>query len=764
MRKYCSPNVYLGKKLRPESIGVLGRNNLNCINNWLGPFESVHVQNHSCNPGLSNRSYRSYLTATSHRKQHLCSLGIGLGQWPEHCENDYLYRSIIETTLFRNSDIANVIEIGFLDNHDASFANAYRSVVEDQSKLYLQPPLGETDTTESVELIQKVQPSYIPPKIHILWRVGYRFVENAHPLWKEFKKESTTSAKQDSDAQVNPRKEMDDTEAPLASSSFLDDGSAPNIYPRRKPFSRYHIHDVVQVDDPSPTRVKLLQPPKLVHNISPDYIHHLLNPNGKHDTLHMIHSDSITTQELYDTPPLVQLKKDFPEQITLTVLLHNPESQLSRFYIAQKQSHPSIASTPTPQDFLESTFYSAFHTLQQYCASKSRLENTDTNQSAPLIDGYGVISNGLSLPKNHPLHVSFHSILKAAKRVYEEDSSRRDEPTFRVIQLPANALETNGINAAKQIQILKQKEIYNNSEMPTYISNANIYAIRPLTCYSDGGTGSGGSELSSKSHPFSLADHKIAMKKDKNSIVEWTNMMNQPPPEYNAAYQRAIQLFDAQEILEKQAERRREKQRENEAKNVSPIWNDLVSDLEDHLSDEERETLHGCQLLQNMIQKLDAALEDARSIKTHEILLGTEVIPTLQDKFESYDEHTAYTLEAYFTAYGKAMHYYVAKNTRQLLRYGESNVTDPETPTEIAAPTYSENILPKEKRLQEFGIELLLTQTTGPNDVASSASSPMPMFPTVKVFDVIMVGLADLEEVFDTIDIFKKLQKTSHQP
>jgi hypothetical protein len=745
MRIYCKSNVYLGKCFRPVFGILFGKTKFN---------------------RLFNRSLdRCYCTTTLNNEPSLSSLGIGLGQWPEHCDNDHLYRSIIETSLFRNNDVSNTIEIGFLENHDLSFANAYRSVVEDQSKLHLQPPLGETDKEESEEFMQGNALPYVPPKIHILWRIGYRFEENTHPLLKGIKNVSTASTGNvGSDAQAPFKAEFDDTEAPVTSSSFLDDGSTQNIYPRKKPFAMSHILDVVQVDDPPPTRIKLLQPPKLVHNVSPDYIHHVLNPNGKHVTLHTLDSDTNTTQEVYDTPPLVQLKKDFPEQITLTVVIHNPESQLSRYYIAQKQNHPSITNIPTPQVFLESIVYTAFKTLQQYCTTSTSSETFDTNEFLPIIDGYGVISNGLSLPKHHPLHVSHHSILNAAKRVYQDDLSRRDEPAFRTIQLPANALETTGIDVARQIQLLKQKEIYSNMGRPTYISNASIYAIRPLTCYSDGGTGNGGSELSSKSHPFSLLDFKIEMKKDKKAIVEWTNMMRQPPPEYNAAYQRAIQLFDGQEILEKQADRRRKKQRENEEKNVSPIWTDLVKDLEDHLTDEERETLHGCQLLQNMIQKLDAALEDVRSIKTHEVLLSTEVIPTLRDKFESYDEHTSYTLEAYFTAYGKAMHYYVAKNTRQLLRYGESNATDLEPPTEIAAPTYGEKILSKGKRLQEFGIELLLNQTTGLNFVDVSASSPMPLFPTVKVFDVIMVGLSNLEEVYDTIEIFKNFQKANHQP
>ena len=698
-------------------------------------------------------SYKSVrrIGGSSELEQSPHPLGIGLGQWTEYGDNDYLYRNILESTLFRNNDIANTIEIGFLKDHDASFAHAYRSVVDSQEKLHLQPPLGETDNVPSEENMGNIQPSYSPPKIHILWRIGYRFEEITFPFGNIDESLESSSSPPVEDAKTNLNKPIDDPEAPNTSLAFLNDGSAPNLYPRRKKFTKKHLHDVVQMDEPPPTKIKLLQPPKLIHNLSPDYIHHLLDPNGKHETVYTIHPDIVTKDGPYDTPPLIQLKQDFPEQITLTIMLHNPESQLARYYTAQKQNHPSITRIPSPQDFLESMLYSSFQTLQQYCASSKAFSSTGSNETPSLIDGYGVISNGLSLPKDHPLHVSYHSILKAAKRVYEEDDPRKSEPTFRAIQLPANALETNGIHIAKQIQTLKQQEVCTSNGQPTYISNMSIQAIRPLTCYSDGGTGSSGSEISSKSHPFTLADYKIELKKDKKAITEWTNLMTQPPPAYNTAYQRAIQLFDAEEILEKQAERRREKQREAETNNVSKVWTELVKDLEDHLTDDERETLHGCILLQNMLQKLDSVLEDARSMKTHEIILGTEVIPTLRDKFESYDENTSYALEAYFTAYGKAMQYYTAKNTRQLLLFGESNKLDQETPstTEIAAPTYDKCILPNEKRLQEFGIELLLNQT-----IESSDKDP-----TVSVFDVVMVGLSNPDEALDTIEIFKKLRK-----
>jgi hypothetical protein len=699
-------------------------------------------------------------------RQSARRLGFGLGQWKEESNEYHLYKSMIETSLFQENSITNTIEIGFLMNHDVSFVKAYRTIVHEQSTLNLQPPLGEAETTPSTldDTNQQTSP-YAPPKINVLWRLGYRLEENDLVDIGSLSSSLSSSLQSSTTATVDDEKH--DLEAPDTSLSFLNDDDDSDMHSCKKPFLKKHIEDVVQVDEVPTSKIKYFQPPKLIHNISPEYIHHVLSPNGNNDRMHMVHPDIKNSQEpeLYSVPPLIKLKQDFPEYITLTIMLHNPETQLSRYYTAQKIQHPAIANV-SPQEFLESKLVSAFQTLQSYCGTNPDgifISTKDDNAVPPLIDGYGVMSNGLSLLNAHPLHLSHNAILNAAKRVYTEDVFGHVDPNFHAIQLPANALETNGIHVAKQIQAIKQEEVCRNKDRPTYISNLLVHALRPLTCYSDGGIGTSDRASASPLHPFTLVDYKVEVKKNKQAVTQWTNHMQQPPLSYNAAYQRTIQLFDAQEILEAQAERRRKKKETKPKSNAEIVLRAVDKDRDDYLTDEERETLHGCQLLQNMIRRLDSVLENARSVKTHEVLLGTEVIPTLRDKFESYDENTSYALQAYFTSYGKTMEYYVAKNTRQLLLHGEPNRKTNATTVnaEITPPTYDAiNDLPDDKRLQEFGIELLFKQSIRKNNIEESvSSSALEEKPDVAVFDIIMVGLSNLEETCDTINIFKDLTK-----
>ena len=397
---------------------------------------------------------------------------------------------------------------------------------------------------------------------------------------------------------------------------------------------------------------------------------------------------------------------------------------------------------------------------------------------------------------------------------------------------------------ATKIQQLKQDDMIRcrTNNQSSCLANLNVIAMRPLKCFSDGGTGSSTTHPSTRKYrndnnqdmisslmiqtsqfPFTLVDYTVTQKMNREVVTVYTNEMSQPPLAYNAAYQRAIQLFDGHEIIERQEERRyaakRAQDKVKDTKPLSVLLDTVLEDSQgggsfghDYLNDEERETLYGCRILLQMIQNCHAVLQKARCIQIHEMLLSQYVLPIISNQFASLDDQTSRTLEAYFTAYGPTMQYYVAHNTRQLLLHGESSLSPDDTqssntePNNTVDPLLSStsspryNHVPKSKRLQDFGLELLLQQqikvnlhrdddgartmlhhndtTNTPTTTTSSSSSTTdseisnPSNDTsntnavlVNVFDTVMVGMATIEEVLDTIQIVQSYEtKQSNHP
>jgi hypothetical protein len=870
------------------------------INTTYSRYNKIHNKHSSQNSFQFDRCYST--TTTLYRcTEKLTRFGIGLGQWNTEMDvsedtshsignttttttstssitNDpstqYMYEQIIQSSLFQNNSICNHIEISYQQpNQDLSFIKAYRNIVQKQLN---QPQLGEIDSYNTSN------DYYTPPKIHILWRIGYREIPATVVPVKNNTTSTASSSNNTSNADysnnnnnttVDNQTIPDDKEAPDTSLSFLTNDP---IYQQKKQqqqkqqqlLYKKHIDDVILPTENIKQQhisTALLQPLQVIHNISSDYIQHVLinkqlhtpynNNNNQRNTNTNNNTHDTPAIEYDDLPPLLQLRHDYPDSIKVTIMIHNPEVQYSRYYIGQQNHHPMMISLKSKDDFIETILYNTFTTLQQLCSTPYNI-----------IDGYGVISNGLSLYEHHPSHVSYKAIFKAAKRVYDESLANHQrekqdstfESKFYAIQLPANALETNGITVAREIQQIKYTSYY--------LSNLHVIGIRPLTCYSDGGTGSNNKNLNihinptgknndeiisslmqqSSIFPFTLIDYPIEQKVNRKMITTYTNEMTQPPVAYNASYQRAIQLFDGHEILEKQAERRfaakKMKEQQQETNPKLMYMNELLNydDGNDYLNNEERETLHGCTILQQMIQDCHEILHTVRSIKIHELILSYYVLPILQNQFHSFDEQTSITLESYFTVYNPTMQYYVAHNTRQLLLYGEKPITTSSTKVETnldkttttttsektmesmesttqntntttitsstmeqesldsndqynninrddkndnlyvlppllqKPPTYL-HILPQSKRLQEFGIELLLNEklvidtsttndqnhqyNTPPKNINDPGNDNPPNHNKsdliVNVFDAIMVGIANVDEVQDTLQIVK---------
>jgi len=381
----------------------------------------------------------------------------------------------------------------------------------------------------------------------------------------------------------------------------------------------------------------------LYHNISPEYIHYCLSQS-----------------------PLVQQKDNY--NINLIYMVHNPETQGGA---AVGTGGRMTTTTTTTDDGPTSSSAEPLSTIRTVVRDRLKeafiaLERaTITNQ----ISSYGVYSNGLSLPSTHPLHLSWKDVIdvayEAATAVHttktttisntepppppntvanptSSSSTSKDiiTPKLSTIQLPANLLEIQGFTVAQQIQ--------------DYVTSVNlpldIFISRPLTCYLDQGVGTAGS------YPLKLLDYQmdlplenadaaattttttttttaVDMNTDTNTkkAYPWTHELSEGTMQslYLPAYNAAMGHFDAESILELQRER--------------------------PLTVEERETVQGCRLLQQMLYELDKSVQKTKSFHEYEDNLHTKVIPLIHNAFEELDETSTDLLQQFFMAHGAAV-------------------------------------------------------------------------------------------------------------
>mmetsp|Transcript_21704 Transcript_21704/g.60289 ORF Transcript_21704/g.60289 Transcript_21704/m.60289 type:complete len:698 (-) Transcript_21704:904-2997(-) len=344
----------------------------------------------------------------------------------------------------------------------------------------------------------------------------------------------------------------------------------------------------------------------------------------------------------------------------LTLQLHNPEVQ---------GTLPAAVHDPTDNTSPERRRQARIR--DKLVESMLHCEAVVADHGNP-VRNYGIVSNGLSLPETHPLHLSWSETVWPALQQAQQELSRPLH--LNSIALPLNLLETRGLAVAQQIRF--DVESSSSSSSPLRLQNdLQLWALRPLTAYPDQGTGTSG-------HAFVLADYQLpaALKKE----LTWSNQMTAPPQVYQMAMQRAIRHFDdhAQEIIQRQ--------------------------IDGHdLDAEEREVIDGCKLMQSIIHDVDNGLEQVRSFRAHEEFLSQRIIPLMYDTFEGYDEETAKLLEAFFGCYSLAVRYSIARNTRQLLKQGEGDLLLGGGGS--ATPTYPD--LPDDQRLQEVALGFLLSQT-----------------------------------------------------
>jgi len=404
--------------------------------------------------------------------------------------------------------------------------------------------------------------------------------------------------------------------------------------------------------------------------------------NGETQMIQILHNmKSVYIRHQLSTSPLVQeyqkeassSDNNKSSNLRIVALVHNPEAQIMEL-ANEKNIHQ--VSQEDRQAFLREKLVEAFCALETAVADQQ-------------ISSYGVASNGLGLPNEHPLFLHKDTVLEAAKLAMEKNGS--DKCHMSCIQLPINLMERKGLYIARELH----SKIHNKDDAADdeyqYLRDdppLEIYAMRPLTCYPDRGTGTG--------HAFRLVDYLLpsgpkehnkeepvvedgeAQEVDKDQISdedmtskEWSNRMQGPPLIYSIALKKAMQHFDAEHLLEEKMQR--------------------------DLTPEERETLDGCKLLQSMLHDLDVTLADVRSLGAHEQDLYQRIIPLIHDTFEGYDEETADVLQMFFKAYALAVRYSIARNTRSLLQNGGDD-----------GNSYKYEDIPDEEKLQNYALMYLM--------------------------------------------------------
>jgi aryl-alcohol dehydrogenase-like predicted oxidoreductase len=351
-------------------------------------------------------------------------------------------------------------------------------------------------------------------------------------------------------------------------------------------------------------------------------------PQKVQQVVHNIGGNAVH-QALVDSP-LTALAKKYPN-VSVVAMLHNPEVQTTLIQDQSKEERRTVLRERLTEG----------------------LTACQEQVNAGKIASYGIASNGLGLPAKHPLHLSWgETVLPAATAAATVGDGVSN---FSVVQFPMNLLETTGLDVARQIRADCAAE--ENSKL-----HPQVYAMRPLSCYPDAGTGDG--------FPFVLADYLLPATMEKS--LQWSNTMAGPPAAYELALQTAMTHFDAEEILQLKQE-----------------GADLTT--------EQRETLDGCKLLHSLLHDVDIGLEKVRSFAAHEQDLYEKIIPLIHDTFEGYDEETAAVLQSFFAAYSLAVKHAIARNTRALLQEGGGS-----------APVYAD--IPQETRLQEYALQFLFQE------------------------------------------------------
>jgi len=422
----------------------------------------------------------------------------------------------------------------------------------------------------------------------------------------------------------------------------------------------------------------------LVHNLSEEYVLHSLR-----------------------TSPLVQQYKlgneSSEKNIQLISLAHNPETQIAAYLLSNQhqQTDDGLTLLQRAHGYMKQSLTSSF-------------VGYETAVKEGLIDGYGVDSNGLSLPESHDMHFGWRDVLECAVDAYLEvhgDDETIGRSSLKVIRLPGNVLETRGAKVANEIGSffgISDSDDSSEEGLPSFTDDQNdshvqqkqklrklrnilpksveVYVTRPLTAYPYGGTGWGPTsspglaENSGGSSNVLVSTPPLFLKKqgdDSSGDSDGKNIDATHP----------IRILDYQIENSPMGQEpallwsnHHYNQHGPRPAAYQPILNAalqhfdadaiLEASRERELTVEERETLDGCKLLQGMMHDLDASLDTMKSFAAYEEYLMNVAVPLIYGSFEELDEESAGMLQLFFRVHGMAVRMVVARWTRDLLVAG----------------------------------------------------------------------------------------------
>lgn len=438
----------------------------------------------------------------------------------------------------------------------------------------------------------------------------------------------------------------------------------------------------------------------IVHNLSSEYVLHSLRTSPlvrwrqRQQTLSSSPSSSSSSM----------LKKN--SEIRLISLAHNPETQMASYLIQQQQHGANNVNNSTLQN--QAHFYMKQSLTSAFIGYEIAVKED-------LIDGYGVDSNGLSLPSHHNMHLCWRDVLECAvdayMQVHGDGISTADDAdgsintrrsSLRILRLPGNLLETRGLQVAGEI-----RTFFTNSSAVDMDGDANdyadddrrgsrtlrklqrhqhmlptsvdVYVTRPTTVFPHGG---GGAESNFRNdgathgknvkhvdarHPVLLQDYQLI--DDAEESLSSINVGANPT---NATTSSSTPLMIwTNEYYNKYGLRPTTYQ---SILNATLSHFDADSILEASqsrtLTVEERETLDGCKLLRDMIHDLDTNVDDLRSFAAYEEFLMNVVVPLIHGSFEGLDEESASRLQDFLRVHGLAARLAVARWTREMLLAG----------------------------------------------------------------------------------------------
>jgi len=466
-------------------------------------------------------------------------------------------------------------------------------------------------------------------------------------------------------------------------------------------------------DNMNSKQSKSRPPVALVHNLSKEYVLHSLK-----------------------TSPLVQRykldnnnKNATTKNVRLISLAHNPETQIAAYLI----SNATTQTTPEKNKGKDAALLSREAREYMKKSLTSAFVGYEQAVRKGFIDGYGVCSNGLSLPEGHDMAMSWRDVLECAVDAFvevkggdirpQEKQENHDQQyqrsSLKVIRLPGNILETRGLDVSKEIcsffgschedddnsnepssppseeglhSITDDPDDYHAKQRRKLRKSRNIlpksiqvHVTRPLTAYPFGGTGIESNSSPGLSDNSGLSAPPLYFKKNNSEVDD--NGTNKDGGGSSIDATHPIRILDYR-IESGPLGREPTMAWTNHhyashglrPSSYQPILNAVLSHFDAEsileasrtreLTVEERETLDGCKLLRDMIHDLDASLDDMRSFAAHEEYLMNVAVPLIYGSFEGLDEESAGMLQLFFRAHGMAVRMVVARWTRELLLGG----------------------------------------------------------------------------------------------